>query len=494
MAKKDNKKKDGPKNAESTPVGKKQPQLKPPVDKPKKKDAPKKADNTQKIETLKAKLQKGGLSKAEQQKIAENIKSLGGKVNLANFPAPGQTGNISKTKGDGKKVSGGLTQPTTTVNPATFPVPQAAAPQPTAPAPDPRGDDETTDEDGGEGDKDYGRPGLEQGRVGELGQQPPPTDYNALANPTESNVGTVNPNAGTKGLNEVQGPGGLVRRDNSAEEQENLRDIQLNNPNTVNPFGGVTTEVDEHGNVIRTESLSQDQQKILDQDEALSQTGRDLALQQLGSSGFGQAFNPQTAQRTSTGDLLADRQRMEEEAYNRATRTFGRDKAREMEDYERTMFNRGISLDPRNDQYAKGMQDLNERWDARYDDARGRAIEMGGNEMTRSFQQNEQLIANQMSQQQGIRNQQLGEVGALQGMGTGLQVPNFQPYQGTNVNFTDPSAAYFQWQQMQQNQQSLDQAAHAQGQAYDLAVRNSAKANQPPPAPDPFNPGPPPGA
>lgn len=262
--------------------------------------------------------------------------------------------------------------------------------------------------------------------------------------------------------------------------------IVINNPNVNNPFGTSTTTIDPAtGQPTVTQKLSDPQQGILNSDQKISQMGRDFAMNRLNSQpqapqGFvagepapgtntggssdmtappgqpnpsvaaappgmsttggalNQGFSANTINRVSTGDVAADRARIEKAAYDRLTRFTNADQDRERAQTEQTLYGRGIALDPRNPAYKASMDDLNRRYDANRADAANQAAVTGGNEYSRDVGLNEQVIANQFSQQQGARNQNLGEISTLGNLGTGLQVPNFQAFQGSEMQ--TPSA------------------------------------------------------
>lgn len=221
----------------------------------------------------------------------------------------------------------------------------------------------------------------------------------------------------------------------------------------VNPFGQQDIEVDPvTGKVTQKTTLSGNQQNILTQGEQLTQTGQQIAQNRL--SGLGGAFDPTLAQRTTTGDLNADRARIEEEVFGRLTRGLQDQKQSEKQQLEQNLFNRGIPVGSKlwNDQ----LKQFDERFDTQILDARAQAAQMGGEELARSFGINEQLIANQLSQQQGIRNQNLGEASTLQGMGTGLMTPQFTGYQGVEYKQPDVLGAYTGVQAAKQGKTALD--------------------------------------
>lgn len=246
-------------------------------------------------------------------------------------------------------------------------------------------------------------------------------------------------------------------------EYEADRQIGYNNPNISGPLGGQTVTKNPDGSVRLDQTLAPDQQRILDQDSKLSQMGRELATQRLQQGGLGQGwdpnlggrqygasggpsefnpnlggrsinqnsgpeafnstfaprtnlglglgnkFNPNLTARTTTGDLVSDRRRIEDQVFQNLTRNLKRDKAEEGAQLEQTLYNRGIAPDPSNPAYQKAMRDFNERYDQREAAAMGQAVEMGGNEFGRTVGIQEQMRTNDFGQQIGTRQQNFGE-------------------------------------------------------------------------------------
>lgn len=366
--------------------------------------------------------------------------------------------------------------------------------------------------------------------------------------------------------------------------EEARTQVGLQNPSVTNPLGTSTTKVNPDGTVSVSQDLSPDQQKILDQDSALSQMGRDLAMQRMQGGGFGQGwdpglagrsigaqsgpaafasqlgnrsvsgmglgstFNPSLTARTTTGDMVADRRRIEDQVFQSLTRNLKRDKGEELEQLEQTLHNRGVPLDPNNPLYAKAIRDLNERYDTREADALGRAVQMGGDEFGRSVGIQEQLRSNDFGQALGSRQQNFGEqqtaftnqegmrqtdfgqnlashqqgmadlgqrygmqeqqratdfsqglaqrqqgyaeTAGLAGFGQGLMMPNFQPYQGPQYDLPNPTDVWATYKGVNQSQQALNlqkkQAAAAQALA-GMAGGGGGGQSSAQAAPNPFN-------
>lgn len=256
---------------------------------------------------------------------------------------------------------------------------------------------------------------------------------------------------------EIKDAGSALEAEQTAGLDEAQTNIKINNPNVTGPTGSQKVVQNADGSASVEQSLSPDQQDILDKNEGLSQKGLDLAINQLGGSGLGTAFNPQLAGRTTTGDMNADRARIENEVFSRLTRDMDQEYGNSKQGKEAELANRGIaySSDP-NSRYQQELTGIDKRYDSVKADARQRAAEIGGTELQRSFGINEQLIANQMSQQQGVRNQNLQEVGGLSNMGAGLLLPNFQPYQGANYDPANPAALDQAFRQLGLSQQEIN--------------------------------------
>lgn len=258
-----------------------------------------------------------------------------------------------------------------------------------------------------------------------------------------------------------------VQAEKTVAEESAKGQIKYGNAGSqVNPFGRQDITYDEQGRPVVTQSLDPSQQAIVDQDTRLSQMGRGMAESLIGQGGLGQAFNPNLDPRTSTGDFVADRRRQEQDLQNYLSRDFATNKAQEKNDIETALYSRGIPLDPMSDAYQRAMKSFDDKWARQEADVRAQALQFGGSELDRSFGMNEQRRANQFSEQQGTRQQQLGEVGAWSQFGQGAQLPQFQGFQGANYQIGSPVEINAALTAAQQNAQQLKmqkQALNRQG-------------------------------
>lgn len=297
-------------------------------------------------------------------------------------------------------------------------------------------------------------PGIKTGDVGSgdliPGQGPPP--YNNIPGGPISQFPDPLPEIAKDVVTQTGGisnPQTAIQSELTAADYEAAKNLQLANPNQVNPFGNRAITRDQEGNITVTDSLSGGQQKILSNEEALSNVGRELAIGQLQSGAFGDVFNPQLAPRVSSGDLASDRQRYEDAIFAKFTRDQGEQKKLEEEQLRQRLYNQGIpfSADPES-RYQQELKAFNKRYDTLRENAMQTATQLGGEEYQRNFGINEQLIANQLSQQQAVRNQRMGEVSNLSGLGAGLMLPNFQAYQAPTYNPANPTDIYATFEQL----------------------------------------------
>ena len=279
---------------------------------------------------------------------------------------------------------------------------------------------------------------------------------------------------------------------------------------------------------------------------------KDLTQRTADTSALDSSFKPELTARTSTGDSVADRKRIEDAVFGSLTRNTERDYARSKDELEQSLANRGIPIDPRDPQYQEAMRQHNERFDNLKANAQQDAVKMGGDEYSRSTGIQETLRANDYGQQVGTRAQNAGEavslgglqesqrssdfgqqlstdqqsaakagqafgeqetrrandvsqgqavhqqgindVAALDSFGTGLQVPNFQPYQAPNFQVPPATTAMTAVAGVDQGQQSIDvqkktanaQAAALRAQAANKALGGSRSTQPQTPQPPPF--------
>ncbi len=325
------------------------------------------------------------------------------------------------------------------------------------------------------------------------GGSTPTTKPPVTAKPAPTPTQTLATNVAAQPVDTVSGQvaANKIIADQTAADAQRL----ANAGTQKNPYGNQTISTDANGQIVVDQQLNAAQQKLMEQDTGISQSGRQTAQDLQNKYNFSQGFNPELAARTTTADLGANRQRIEDAVYGKLTKDVATEQAQETEQASQTLRNRGIPLG--SPLYDREMKKLTDRYQGVKDSARQQAIAMGGEEYSRDFGINEQTRANQLSEQQGIRNQQIGEVSQFANTGTGLQTPQFQGYQG--VNYTAPSATdvYGTVTGAQQNQQQIDIAKRQADAAIAKMNRGAGgggdgrqrqpQQRQPAAPPNPFN-------
>ncbi len=211
--------------------------------------------------------------------------------------------------------------------------------------------------------------------------------------------------------------------------------IAYNNPNQVNPFGSQSVTYDENGNPVVTQKLSDAQQGILEQGQGITQAGQGVTQDYLSNyKQFG------------TQDFGAKRNEIEDAVFSRLTKNVDQDYANTKAAKEQELYNKGIPFSPDpNSRYQQELRGIDQRYDDLRTDARQRAAEIGGQEYQRQY-----------GIELGTHQQGLSDAVTTQQLGTGLQLPQFQAYQGANIQVSNPTDVDLAMQQLQQNQQQID--------------------------------------
>ena len=242
-----------------------------------------------------------------------------------------------------------------------------------------------------------------------------------------------------------------------AAENRAQRNLQLNNPNQIGPTGTTQYTVDENGNIIQTNKLSENQQQILNQGERLTQGGQQLAIDRM--KGLSSDFNPNLTPRTATGNLEADRARIEDALYAKMTRDLDRNQAVDQKKIEQSLFNKGIAYNDNPDsRYQTELRNNLKRYDTARENARQSAIQSGGDELARSVGIGETLRANDYAQQLGIRGQNLGEISTLANQGLGYIPQTPLAFSGAQYNPNNPLDTYGTITTLGQTQQQINDA------------------------------------
>lgn len=134
----------------------------------------------------------------------------------------------------------------------------------------------------------------------------------------------------------------------------------------------------------------------------------------------GQAFNPNLTARVSDGDLMANRQKVEDAVYARMTQNNAKNKAFDSNSLEQTLYNRGIPFDPQDAQRQRWGQALDQRYDGLDQAARQQAIAQADAANQTAISTNEAMRQNDYNIQQGTNQTQMGNFNSLANTGAGV--------------------------------------------------------------------------
>lgn len=213
----------------------------------------------------------------------------------------------------------------------------------------------------------------------------------------------------------------------------NFNKAQIAKENKGNSISKTPNKIAKTGGVSKVNTANVQAQDLGQSTTSLAKTGIGIAGDILNNNNFSQGFNPVLSARANSGDLLKDRQRIEDEVFNRLTRGVDESKNREREQLSQTLNNRGIPIG--SDLYNQQLQEFDKRYNTATLDARAQATAMGGDEWARSFGIGEQTRSNELAEQGTIHNQNIGDVerfssfpvsvwGAVQGVKQGQQAVN----------------------------------------------------------------------
>ena len=169
-------------------------------------------------------------------------------------------------------------------------------------------------------------------------------------------------------------------------------------------------------------------QVVAQDGNAVADQSFDLAMNSIKdpNNQIGTAFNPQLTQRLSNGDLMANRQKVEDAVYGRLTANNAKNKAFDSNALEQNLYNRGIPYTPDDPQRQRWTQALDQRYDNLDQQARQDAIDRADSANAAEVQLNEGMRTNDYNIQQGTNQTQVGNFNSLAGTGnaTGTTVIN----------------------------------------------------------------------
>ena len=223
---------------------------------------------------------------------------------------------------------------------------------------------------------------------------------------------------------------------------------RLNAMDEINPYGSVAYQDLGDDRWQRTISLTPEQQQLLEQQQRVGAGMNTLAEAQLGRLDdlLSQPVDFTGTAPPLTTDFGADRQRIEDALYGRATARLDPVWQNREQQLATTLANQGIMLG--SEAYEDAMRDFSFARNDAYDSAINQAIAAGGAEESRLFGIN--TAARQQAIQEALtgRNQPINEITALLSGGQ-VTMPQFAAPPQTAVQPVDISGPYAQQYQAQ---------------------------------------------
>lgn len=168
-----------------------------------------------------------------------------------------------------------------------------------------------------------------------------------------------------------------AKKDRRSNKRDNLNIAQSEVPTTAPE---VTPEVQASvGNQI-VNNAPAEVAVNLDKGMGIEGQSLDAATQYL--EGY-KPFNPNDVSQTGAFEDYGNR--VNDAVFSKLTRNMDRDKAREREQLQQELYNRGIPLDANDKQYSAQMGALDERYDANKEAAMNNALIYGGQEASRLY-------------------------------------------------------------------------------------------------------------
>lgn len=212
-----------------------------------------------------------------------------------------------------------------------------------------------------------------------------------------------------------------VKSQNKQVKKNLKQQEKFNRFDQVNPFGSQKWVIGPNGKRRLETTLNKDQDALLQGD-----IGRDKAIDEI-SSGYlnaikGMGFDP------TNFDYSAQRKAIEDQLYNQFESVNAPKFAQEKAAMEQSLYDKGVV--PGSPQWNKELTQMMERQHGASNEARSLAMQFGGQEQDRAFDQT-----------MGARRQAYDELTNLLSNRKGPVMPNFAPPAQINVPHTDPLGA-----------------------------------------------------
>lgn len=209
----------------------------------------------------------------------------------------------------------------------------------------------------------------------------------------------------------------LANQQQQQQQQLLNQQTQANRYNQVTPYGNMTWTQDANGNWTQTQTLSPGQQKILDQQTALSGDLYDSQKNMLNQ------VNSQYSQPFSGGDPAARDQTIASQ-YNAMTSRLNPQWDQRQKSFTQQMANQGLT--PGTEAYDNAFRDLSYAQNDAYQQAQNQALQLGNQEFQNSYSRNLETYKLPMNMLNALR--------------TGSQVQNpTYTNQNTSANAAQPA-------------------------------------------------------
>lgn len=218
----------------------------------------------------------------------------------------------------------------------------------------------------------------------------------------------------------------------------------LNRPDEVTPFGSSTYTRDPlTGKTTRSTTLSQGQQQINNLQEDLDIRNLQGAgwMRNQVSDAFRDPYSLAGIQAMpGQGDLLGERQRVEDQIYNNFQRRMTPEFDRQKQALQQQMADMGIPMGSA--RYTQAMGDLARQQSDASLNAQTQATQLGGTEMSNNFNMGLQGRQQAIGEYEAARNAPLNEMNALQNSVRGVMQPNYTPFTAVDAGNVDIGGTY----------------------------------------------------
>jgi len=224
---------------------------------------------------------------------------------------------------------------------------------------------------------------------------------------------------------DISNPNSVINAQNRENQETTLRNNQMNNANISGPGVNRTVTYDENGMPSVQVGLGAQEQEAYN--KFLQQSQQPVDFSQLPAM---------------PGDFSADRQRIEDELYNREAGRLNDQFSSAQQDFDRQMSARGVPIG--SPLYNKQLEQFQRQKADAFSGARQNAIQTAGGESQRMFGNALQSRQQAMSEMDYGRNQPFNQFQGLMGLGANIsgQFGQFQGSQQAPIDIGGIASSY----------------------------------------------------